>query len=334
MFTDTSGGYFPLQYFADFLRLLASQGDRIRFITYDDLEWDGDYDYRAGYPREFKHWQTRLASGELSANSAYVLIQHDVDNHPDRTMRMLAIERELGIRSNVMLFRHRVDRQRFQATGEMHRKSYELDLAALREFAEAGFTMGYHANAYEQAQFDRNMAQRIFDEDIAWMRQYFDVRIFSAHGGCKDPEGNSNNFFEPNQDSAKPLRWVHNRFSVRFEKTYSDGGINNKNRHPEEKNLLAFVRQMRPGCRYRVLVHPQYYADDYSPAPTIAQTPWYAEVLDYYARNPQGDYWKSVQPSLDSPLFHQQQPLDKAVRGPLSSLLARARSRIRNWERQ
>lgn len=303
MFTDSTAGYFPLKYFADFLGLLAGCRDTVEFITYDDLPWGDDEDYRGGYPLEYARWQAQLASGERSRDKAYVLIQHDVDNHPERTLRMLDVEHALGVRSNVMLFQRRVDRRHYEATGEMREKPYAPDFAAFARYQQAGFVMAYHANAYEQSCFDRARAERIFHDDVTFLRGHFPVRYFSAHGGCKDAEGHSNNHFEPATAELAPLRWVHNRYTVRFARTFSDGGINNRNRHPEEKNLCEFLRQVRPGLRYRVLVHPQYYADEYAPSPVLRGVPWYDEILDFYGREPDGDYWQFKRPSLGSPVL-------------------------------
>ena len=62
---------------------------------------------------------------------------------------MLKHEHELGIPSNVMIFRHRVDRAILKTTGQLALTDYPLDIARLQQLESEGFVIGYHTNAYE-----------------------------------------------------------------------------------------------------------------------------------------------------------------------------------------
>jgi hypothetical protein len=115
----TQGGeaaYLPFRYHADFIDYLAAAPDLFQIVTYDDLMWQEESPEAISYPREKEVWQRAMRDGRLSKGKIYVLIQHDVDTRPERTLKLLEYEAEKGVRSNVMIFNKRVDRRRLAAT--------------------------------------------------------------------------------------------------------------------------------------------------------------------------------------------------------------------------
>lgn len=288
----TRGGYFPLAYVIDFLELLVSYGDAIRIITYADLPWGQDVDHVGGYPQELAAWRQRVAASD-GPHPIWVLLQHDVDSRPERTLEMLRHEERLGIPSNVMIFNRRVNRRHLSATGEVRFTDYLLDEAYLQRLERQGFVIGYHSNAFEQALWDEELAQRVFEADVSELRQRHRVEFFSPHGGTPGP-GGINNGDMPLPESLKgSIRWVNNRYTPSGFRSFSDGGINSLKRDPKGRDLRDFVRTWKRGERYRVLLHPQYYSDPCAPSPRMMEADWYREMLGTYASG--GSGWAGVE---------------------------------------
>jgi hypothetical protein len=208
-----------------------------------------------------------------------VLLQHDVDAFPERTHAILREEEALGLRSNIMVFNRRLNRRRLRDTGVLEQREYPLDQALLQRLQAKGFVIGYHCNAYEWAQFDTAKAVKIFERDVAELRQRFDIRFFCPHGGVRDAQGHSNAMLDIPPSLRTSLRWVLNRHTVRFHGTYSDGGINSPTLDAASKDLRGFVNTWKPGRRYRILTHPQYYDASWTRLPQLNGVPWYEEIL-------------------------------------------------------
>lgn len=112
---------------------------------------------------EQRRWKEQLKSGERDPGKIYVLLQHDVDRLPERTMILLRHERDLAIPSTVQVFKRLVNRRHLKLTGQIEYKDYPLDDELMRDLeANHRFVIGYHNNAYEQALFDRELATQIF----------------------------------------------------------------------------------------------------------------------------------------------------------------------------
>jgi hypothetical protein len=164
----------------------------------------------------------------------------------------------------------------------------------LERLESQGFVIGYHANAFEQAKFDRAKAEGIFRRDVEELNRKLRIRYFSAHGGTPGPDGLNNRDFPPPVDIAERLIWVHNGKTPWFSQNYSDGGINSPHRDPTKRDLRDFVRQWCPGGRYRVLTHPQYYHDPCGRSPRLSGAAWYEEVLDAYMEGRGDEIWSGV----------------------------------------
>jgi hypothetical protein len=293
----TEGGqaaYIPLRFLTDFIDFSIAHPDRIEVITYDDMPWADDYDAAKAYPSERLRWEEQLRAGDRDPTKIYILLQHDVDTRPDRSMAVLRYELARGVRSNLMIFMRRVDRRHFQGTGELRFTPYELDGSLLDRASRAGFVIAYHQNAFEQSHFDERQAQRIFEEDVRLLAQRFPIRFTSAHGGTPAPDGRNNLNVSMPLDLRSRVRWVYNGFSPWFAGTYSDGGINSPKRDPAKRDLRDFVRTWRPGKRYRVLTHPQYYALNPGISPRLAGARWYEEIRRHYQDPDAPSVWDAV----------------------------------------
>ena len=266
--------YFPLEYMVGFLKLLRDS-PRIRIVTYADFPWGDDYASESAFPDEAKRWRA-----QADPSVAYVTIQHDVDSNPELAWSLLRQELEMGVATNVMVFNRRFDRQRYQETGEVACTEYPVDDDLLRRAQDAGFVVGYHQNAYERSGYDETKAKRIFEQDVATLRgRGFDIRFFSPHGGAYGPGRLNNHSLPVPQSLARDIRWVANTRGPWLTRAYSDGGISGKRLDPTGRDLRAFVRSWRPGGRYRVLLHPQYYRTPWTVSENLSGTSWYKGIL-------------------------------------------------------
>ena len=289
-------GYFPDRYLSDFIEFLGLHSDLIEIITYDDLPWEGDEDYKGNYRHEFSNWRRQIKTQERDPDKIYVLLQHDVDLAPESTMALLRAEQRCGTPSNVMIFTHRVFGKHLRKTGELAYLQYEIDHSYLRELQKKeGFVVGYHSNAYERALFDAGRAYEIFESDLNALSEIYDeMKYFSPHGGVGDKKGKTNNSLELTPSMAKSIRWVANGHTVRFNGSYSDGGINGFNPKPEDRDLKDFVKSWKKGRRYRVITHPQYYRKTWDLAPRLDGTPWYDQLLKFYSGDGVGSVWDDL----------------------------------------
>jgi hypothetical protein len=314
----------PRGYLIDFLDLLDEFRDLVKVITYDDLPWGDDYAYQDMYPGELSRWKQSLASGERDPRKIYVVIQHDVDAAPARTADLLREEARRKLPSNTMVFNKRLRRQSLAKSGEVVIRDYRLDVDLLKRVQSEGFVIGYHSNAYERARFDRDLAEEIFVEDVRELRESYDIRYFCPHGGVRDVAGRSNSALDVPEALRHDLRWVLNRYGVRFDGNYSDGALRSPRRDATQRDLRDFVATWKPGRRYRMLLHPQYYGDDLVPAKRLVGVDWYEELLRAYDGRRRNASWDQARRSLEQ--FTK--PRASAAPGRLTRLKHRLRWRM------
>ncbi len=241
--------------YAGFLAMLHARGD-VRFMTYDDLLWEDDTDHAHSFPEEWERWRQRVRGDKDMQKKVHVLIQHDTDSGPAETLAMARLEADFGVRSSIMTFARRPLR-----VGEPAIEDYRIDWDGLHSLVHQGFVVGYHCNALHLTCFDEDGAPNAFTEDlVALKHRGFKIDYFTAHGGPSSPTGAGNSAIDYPGLTGSPVRWVNTRFSPRFDGYFSDGG-KGSNRSGVERfsDLREFVASMRPGGRYRILVHSQYF---------------------------------------------------------------------------
>jgi hypothetical protein len=284
------GGYFPLEFFVEFLQYLKDTKN-IEVITYNDLAWDDKQDSETIYEAEKRNWLKQLRTGKRDSNKIYVLLQHDVDSRPERSMQMVHEEMRIGIPSNVMIFCRRHNRKQLKNESTLQYTDYDLDVDLLKKAEqEYGFVIGYHCNAYEQALYNLSIAQERMTKDINELRENYMIKFWSAHGGVPGPEGKNNNKIIPPRQIEENTIWVHNGASPFFDGNYSDGGLNNKKRDPKNRNIRDFVTTWQPGKRYRILTHPQYYNSPPQYNEWLGTAEWYQKMFAVYEKSGKGGW--------------------------------------------
>ncbi len=273
----------PFAWLEGFLDCLAANRDLFETLTYDDLPWGADHDGKASYPDERRAWQAQLADGSRDPDKIYLLLQHDVDDAPERTVALLRAEERLGLRSSVFLFHRHVD-EPAAAAGRAVGLPYDIPHDYFGHLHRAfGFVFGYHVNAMQAALYDPDRAARLAVEDVRALGRHFPLRFYVPHGGVPGPGGENNQAIDWSAVFGEGLRCVYNPRSPRLDGAFSDGGLIPRSaaaaaRPAEAFDLAAFLRSLRPGRRYRVLIHPQYYGDDWTGTPRLADAPWYRAV--------------------------------------------------------
>ena len=277
--------YFPFKFHLDLIDILSENKDLFNIITYKDLCWDLNEPYYNRYLKEKFDWEKKI-SRTKQKNKIHILIQHDVDSNPERTMKLIKYEKEKNIKTNIMIFN-------LKSKGTTIDNSYKLDTKLLSECENKGFVIGYHCNAYERANYDLDLAQEIFVEDVQILKKKFNINYFSAHGGQWnfDKTFNNKDIVVP-KSLAKDLIWVHNGATPIFNKNYSDGGLASyKHLDQNSRDIRKFLNSMRIGGRYRILTHPQYYSDPCEAGELLSNSDWYLPMLNLYEKKEGKKFW-------------------------------------------
>jgi len=269
----------PKGYLEGFLRWLKESD--YTTLTYDDLIFPPKLGKEG---EEFTAWINQA----MEKQEKGILIQYDMDKRSDINHHFLRYQIELGLPSSIMIFRERVSDMYVRDEGRLvHDHNYIPDFKLYEEFQKIGGVIGYHCNAFEHALKDTDQAVEIFRKDIEYLRQHLDLKYFSMHGGVVDSNGMSNSALpvEAIVDELD-LTWVHNSnkgYSIYFHRNLADGGLSSMNYRRECSDLAPFVAATQTGERSRILIHPQYYAEDANDQfeiPVISDYQWVKDTQE------------------------------------------------------
>lgn len=288
---------FPVSLAQDTVEILRSKG--ARFATYKELKVPAMFPKRfetGNFVLEYLHFKSRGARNpfqwlwcvifalarlaarrglrqrlpQVGSGPLTVILQHDADRQPYKTLDMMHLEETWGVRSSNYFFFER-------HVWDDDLEPYELDVAELQRLEAIGFEVGYHLNAYELAGYHLAKARELIRRDVEWFRMRFDLQTFVPHGGRAGP-GNVNNDSIPYEGPLLDLVWAYNgrgRFGFRKDVMWSDGGMHTRVGLEDPRQLAA---EARPGQRLVFLMHPQYYGDRLMPGweklPVARETWW------------------------------------------------------------
>lgn len=272
---------FPAAYVDSFIRMISNPSRNIEVITYGDLNFGNDWDYENAYPDEWASWQESFSNGHRDPEKIYLVLHHDVDDSPERTHRLLEVEEKLGIRSSTFIFNRPVNRSLLNTSGEVEYVDYSVDIDLFKRLQEKGWDFCYHSNAFEQSSFEAELAGEIFANDIKELTSKgLNIDFFCPHGGAKNSKGESNVHFGIPEGMKGEVRWVLNRNTIKLNGVTSDGGYRGRDNW-DSLDFRNFVRSWKPGRRYRILIHPQHYDDDFTPfEPMLLSQEWYRQMVD------------------------------------------------------
>jgi len=176
-----------------------------------------------------------------------LILEHDADRFPERTLAMMKLESSYGLRSSNFFFAEHADQW----------ERYEIDAVRLKELEAMGFEVGYHQNAFERANYDEKTALELVSKDLSWLGARFSIQSFVPHGGCSSVDGR-NNLNLGHRGDLQSLLWAYNGSCVLKEFTWSDGGITSCS--PIDPR--DFLRSLPMDSRAMMLMHPQYYGSE------------------------------------------------------------------------
>jgi hypothetical protein len=139
--------------------------------------------------------------------------------------------------------------------------------------------------------FDLNKAVDIFRDDVRYLRKLYDIKYFVTHGGVGFMVNGKmiHNVDVPvPSEFDKDLRWVFNRYGVRFTKKWSDGGLKKIQNIFRIKGLdivKQFLYKLKKGTRNFCLIHPQRWGYNIAleQNPILAKEKWYQDICTKYA---------------------------------------------------
>ena len=214
----------------------------------------------------FRTWNDLLEDPAPKSNHE-IMLQFDIDAGPKSFVRLFPELRRLGVRGSIMIHRRCFDWYEYEIE--------DLDIDLLQDAERNGWTIGYHNNSIGNVQrlervgdYSEDVlieAQRCFADDVEHLRQWFDLRVFTHHGG------NVVNHRTPVPESAE-IVCVDKSFNTDLWKTidrsYSDGGFQSRPK-PLQQRLAEFDRG-----RFFIRNHPVKYANyhpDFDVPPLVAR---------------------------------------------------------------
>ena len=99
----------------------------------------------------------------------YVILRHDVDIKPERSLMIAEIEREFNIRSAYY----------FRMTEEVYQP------ALIKQIAELGHEIGYHYEVLDKARGDFSKAVEIFENELNELRKIHAIKTICMHGNSR-----------------------------------------------------------------------------------------------------------------------------------------------------
>ncbi len=115
------------------------------------------------------------------APDEFVLLRHDVDRRPGRSLAMAQLESDLGAK----------------ATYYFRAKPSSFDAQIIQQIAALGHDIGYHYECLSDADGDFVKALEIFQTNLEQFRALAEIRTISMHGRPFSPYDNRDLWLEP-----------------------------------------------------------------------------------------------------------------------------------------
>lgn len=99
----------------------------------------------------------------------YIILRHDVDLKPERSLKIAQIEREFDISSTYY----------FRMTDEVYQP------VLIKQIAELGHEIGYHYEVLDKAKGDFSKAIEIFENELTELRKVHEIKTLCMHGNSR-----------------------------------------------------------------------------------------------------------------------------------------------------
>jgi len=217
-------------------------------LVYYSVTWISDYSmkqYRdflesAKLGKFSIHSFEEYADGQIDQEKANLFIRHDVDISLSRTLKMAAIEKELGV-SSTYFFRMHAERYTF-----------EQAIPIIKKLSDEGFEIGLHYETLSIAKGDKDKALEIFEKEIQRLREIAPISVVAAHG----QKGYKNRDIWETVDKAA-LK-ISSAYDMKWDMYLSDAG-GKRLRNKDKKHLLERIHEANPGQIIQILIHPDWW---------------------------------------------------------------------------
>jgi len=180
------------------------------------------------------------AAGQIDQETANLFIRHDVDISLSRTLKMAAIEKELGIHSTYFFRLH------------AERYTYEQAIPVIKKLADDGFGIGLHYETLSVAKGDKDTAIEIFENEIQKLREIAPISVVAAHG----QKGYKNRDIW--EDVDKSTLRISSAYDMKSDIYLSDAG-GKRLRNKDGKHLLERIHEAKSGQTVQILIHPDWW---------------------------------------------------------------------------
>ena len=99
----------------------------------------------------------------------YIILRHDVDMRPERSLKTAQIEKYFGIHATYYI--------------RMTKEVFVPDL--IRQIVELGHEVGYHYEVLDKARGDYERAIEIFEKELSMLRETCDIKTICMHGNSR-----------------------------------------------------------------------------------------------------------------------------------------------------
>jgi len=104
-----------------------------------------------------------------SKPSKYIIIRHDVDIKPERSLKIAQIEKDFNI-SSTYYFR-------------MTKEVFQPDL--IKNIAKLGHEIGYHYEVLDKTKGDFSKGIELFKNELKELKKYYDIKTICMHGNSR-----------------------------------------------------------------------------------------------------------------------------------------------------
>ncbi|MHA1169823.1 MAG: hypothetical protein ACTSRU_18495 [Candidatus Hodarchaeales archaeon] len=177
---------------------------------------------------------------QIDQDKVNLFIRHDVDISLSRTLKMAAIEKELGVQSTYFFRLH------------AERYTFEQAIPIIKKLADEGFGIGLHYETLSVAKGNKDTALEIFENEIQKLREIAPVSVVAAHG----QKGYKNRDIWENVD--KSALQISSAYDMKWDMYLSDAG-GKRLRNKDGKHLLEKIHEAEPGQIIQILIHPDWW---------------------------------------------------------------------------
>ncbi|MHA1633040.1 MAG: hypothetical protein ACTSUZ_00625 [Candidatus Thorarchaeota archaeon] len=179
---------------------------------------------------------------DLKANQSAVsvFIRHDVDISLPRVLKMMKIEKEMGIVSTYFFRMH------------AERYTFEEAIPIIKQLHNDGFGIGFHYDVFSYTKGNKEKSLALFQEDLAILREIAPIHFVCAHGDTN--YRNQNIWADIDHETLQ----VQSVYDLERDMYISDAGgrilIDSQGRHSLKK-----IEEAQPGQVIQVLIHPDWW---------------------------------------------------------------------------